>query len=261
MEFSILTYNVLYNRASFRLGEIILKCKPDIICLQEIDTDEGNLKQIEKFGYKLADYSNSFFRFDKIFGIATFYNSDTLRATDSVTFPLPRSVYEFILVILRVLKGGNKPRTVLKTDFICKKNRMKLAVYNIHLTVVATNQGRVKHIRKIIDFVNNHKNTPTIIAGDFNYFPYSRKQLEELMKHHGFIEATKKLDYTTEMTSSGKMEQYNFVQRIFSKIIQKIFTNRLKLDYIFYKNLKLHQTRRIDISISDHYPIVAKFEI
>lgn len=260
MRFSVLTYNVLYNQASFHLDEILAKSRPDIICLQEIDTDEGNLKKIEKYGYKLADYSNSFFRFDKVFGVATFYKSDILRSTYSVTFPLPRSVYEFILVILRILKGGNKPRTVLKTDFILKKDNTKLTVYNVHLTVVATNQGRVKHIRKIIDFVNNHKNTPTIITGDFNYWPYSRKQLEELMKNHGFTEATKKLVYTSELTSSGKMEQFNLVQRFLSRIIQRFFTNRFKLDYIFYKNLKLHQTKRIDINISDHYPIVARFD-
>lgn len=262
MQLSVLTYNVLYNQAFNRLGDILNETKPDIICLQEIDTDEVNLKQIEKYGYKLADYSNSFIRFGKIYGVATFYNSKICNFLRSSSFQLPRSIYETILVIIRFLRGGNKPRTVLRTDFRIIGSKINIVTYNTHLGVMESNQARVKRMKKIVNFIENHKKMPTVIAGDLNYHPYARKQLEELMKSNGFYEATSVINYTMRLTSSGgKQEQYNWIQRFLSKIIQKLYSNYFKLDYMFYKNLKLIQIKRIESNLSDHYPIIAKFNI
>lgn len=262
MMFSILTYNVLYNSAFTHLKDLLIKHKPDIICLQEVDTNESNLKQIERYGYRLADYSNSFFRFDKIYGIATFYSSNSFKVMNSSTMRLPRSIYELFLYIIRLLKGGNKPRTVLHTEFIHLNTKRKLAVYNTHLTLIATNQGRVKHLKKIIHFTTqDHKPISTIFTGDFNYFPYSRKLLESLMDSYGFKEATKLINYTSRLSPNGQFEKFNYFQKICSRIIQKIFSNRFKLDYMFYKKLTLIETKRIESNLSDHYPILAKFQI
>lgn len=259
MNFSLLTYNVLYNKAFDKLGKIIDISSPDIICLQEIDTNENNLKNIEKFGYKLADFSNSFINLGKIYGVATFYNPNKIKFMESTTLQLPRSIYEMILLIIRILRGGNKPRTVLKTDFQLN-NGAKITIYNTHLTVISTNQARVKQIKTIVDFIKNHIELPLIITGDLNYHPYARKQLEELMKKHNLQEATSNINYTMQL-SSGKFANYNLFQKITSKLIQIIFKDRFKLDYMFYKNLKMIETKRIDIQFSDHFPIIATFKV
>ena len=63
MKFTLLTYNVLFNKAFSHLPDILKQYQPDIVCLQEVDTREENLNQLEKCGYRLADYANCFIDF------------------------------------------------------------------------------------------------------------------------------------------------------------------------------------------------------
>jgi len=260
MNFSLLTYNVLYNKAYLELEKILKECSPDIVCLQEIDTEEKNLEYLEKFGFKLADYSNSFLKFGKIYGIATFYNPNRLRLIESNFFFLPKSIYEFFLTVLKMLKGGNKSRTLLETHFMLNKSKTRIAVFNTHLTLLGANGIRLKQIKEALVNYEIKEKKPLIMAGDFNYFPYGRKNLENLMKQYGFAEATRNIDYTIKYSPSGKREQYNFIQKLAAKLYSKFFTNRLKIDYIYYKNLVLKKTERIDLRLSDHFPIISYFE-
>ncbi len=257
-ELSLLTYNVLYNNAYNEIETLINRHHPDLVCLQEIDTNENNLSQLEKHGYRLADYSNSFIKFGQIFGVATFYNPDHLKFTKSITLELPRSIYEIIILGIRLLRGGNKPRTVLKTDFRLK-NGQKITIYNTHLAVFETNGARVKQMKKIFEFIDANKKLPVIITGDFNYYPYRRRQLESIMEKHQLSEATNNLTYTMQLSADGKKEKYNLLQKIFSRILFKLYTDRFKLDYIFYKNLTVRETRRVNFQFSDHFPILSIF--
>src|SRR3989344_4360614 len=134
MTFSLLTYNVLFNKAFLQIENILYKYKPDIVCLQEVDTSSNNLTRLEKFGYKLADYSNSFIQFGKIYGIATYFNPEKLKLIKSNSFNLPKSIYELIITLIRILRGGNKPRTILRTDFLLNKKK-SISIFNIHLSL------------------------------------------------------------------------------------------------------------------------------
>lgn len=239
MTISILTYNVLFNSAVSSFENILNFCRPDIVCLQEIETDEANLRLIEKHGYKLADFSNSFIKFGKVFGLATFYNPDTLEYKDSASLTLPRSYYEFFLVLLR---GGNNPRTVLKTEFATKKTGKKITNYNLHLSAWGTNGIRVKQIRTTLEDLHIDKQSAIIIAGDFNY-PYQRKKFQELIEEYSLSEATTNM-YTT---FEGKWFE--------------IFPMKLKLDYILFKNIQLIKTEKVPFRDSDHFPILSEFEV
>ncbi|MDH7476126.1 MAG: endonuclease/exonuclease/phosphatase family protein [Microgenomates group bacterium] len=241
MAFSLLTYNVLFNQACDFLGQVFKDCQPDVFCLQEVETNEANLKKIEKLGYRLADYSNSFIKFAKILGVATYYNSKKLEFIESKTIRLPYSIYEVFLIILR---GGNRPRTVLKTDFIEKETGKKFTLYNVHFSTWATNQARNRQIIETINSIDPEiiDRMPTIIAGDFNY-PYGRKKFESIIKNHHFKEATNNLFFTFETKIFG------------------LFKIKLKDDYILYRNIKLLKTKRIYFRKSDHYPIFARFEL
>ena len=115
MTFSLLTYNVLFNRAFSKLEKILSKYNPDILCFQEVDTGEENLIRLEKYGYKLADYSNSLIKFGIVYGIATYYNPKKIKLLDTDSFDLPKSLYEVITTAFKILKGGGKPRTI----FVC----------------------------------------------------------------------------------------------------------------------------------------------
>jgi len=258
MTFSVFTYNTLFNRAVEEIKPLILEHQPDVLCLQEVKTDEANLKMIEKFGLKLADFSNSFIKFGQVFGVATFYNPKKLRHVRSTALHSGSNLTEILFQIFQALLGYNKPKTFLKSDFVEKTSKKDFSICNIHLYVVGSNALRLKHIKEVIQGIETKEKTPLILAGDFNYFPYLRRRLENLMKTHGFKEATKNIFQTIKFTRDGIFENFNLFQRVSIKIAKKLLQN-LKIDYIFYRNLKLVKTERIEVRFSDHFPIISYF--
>ena len=238
MKFSLITYNLRYNKAINEVGQIIKKYEPDILCFQEIATDEPNLQILQNTGFKIADYSNSFIRRGKIYGVTTFYNTDKFKLINSNSFNLPTNLYQIVSFFLY---GNKKPRTVLKNEFI-SKNRKKVIIYNIHLTPIATNQLRIKQINNTFGYLDLTNNNSVIIAGDFNY-PYGRKRFEQEIGNFKLKEATNNINFTLER-----------------KILKRISV-KLKLDYVLYKNLRLLSNEKILNYKSDHFPIISTFSI
>lgn len=253
MQLKVLTFNVLFNRALPGLAHIVAETKPDIICLQEIETDQKSLNKYQPKDYLLADYSNCFIKFGKIFGLATYYRTSTLSLVRSESLNLPRSFIEAFLV---VLKGGNNPRTFLKTIFNIKDGSRKLVIYNIHLTALGSNGARLKQLKETLEDV--HEDTslkhPTIIAGDLNYYPLRRKKLENIMEAYGLREATAGITYTFDKDRY----QDDFLHTFILKLTP--WSSHTKTDYILYRNLNFKQVKRLDVELSDHFPIVASFE-
>lgn len=256
MQFTLLTYNTLLSDAQRGLRAIFQTYTPDIACLQEIDTNEYNLEQIEHADYRLADYSNGFIKFGKVYGVATFFSPKTISFSSSKSINLPRGYLEILSFVLRIFRTKKKDRTVLRTKFSFKNSDKKIIVYNIHLSAHGTNGIRLKQLKKTLDDIAHENGYPTILVGDFNY-PYGRKKLEDLMHENGFIEATNNIQFT----SDGKLLHYSFFEKILARILQLIFGKNHKLDYVFYKNCTSLSTLRIDVPYSDHFPIITKFEI
>lgn len=256
MQFSVLTYNTLLYDAQRGLSAIFKKYVPDIVCLQEMDTDEKNIMHIEKLGYQLADYSNGFIKFGVVYGVATFIRSQAGKCINSKSITLPRGLGEAIGFILRIFKTQKKDRTVLKTEFMLGNSKQKVVVYNIHLSAHGANGIRIKQLERTLSDIKRLNSTATILLGDFNY-PFGRKKLEELMQLNGFSEATNAIGFTT----NGNLLYYTFIEKILIKVLRFFIGKKNKLDYIFYKNCKVVSTIRIDASLSDHFPILAKFEI
>lgn len=239
MQFKLLTYNLLYNKALARIGTILEAQKPDILLIQEYNTAERNSSIIESKGYKLANFSNSFHKHNTTYGVATYYNPKTVSVISSRSFDLPRSVYELMLILFY---GGNKPRTVLKTDFISKIGKKQFVVYNMHLSYFNTNSLRIKQIKEMLKSLtlNSH---PVLIGGDFNYMPYRRRDFEKVISEYNLKEATSTIPYT------------------FEKKIFWFFKLHWKLDYILYHNIHTIRAKRIETTDSDHYPILCTFSI
>lgn len=239
MNYTTLTYNLHYNKASQELRSVLRDCDPDIVFLQELTTDEESMKTIMDLGYELADFSNSFVKGKNIYGVATFYRSSLIELQKTKSFNIPSSV---IQIITFLLKNRSNPRTVLRTDFIIKKNKVPLCAYNIHFSPNATNALRIKQLNNTLNDLTVPKKDPLIIAGDFNY-PYGRRKLEEILGKHHLLEATNNVFYTSRQT---------FFKR---------FALKLKLDYVFYRNLTLISNKRVEVFHSDHFPILSKFEL
>lgn len=260
MKFSLLSYNTLFNEAIKELPNL-LKQTPDIICLQEVLTEEKNLKKISEHGYRLADFANGFVSFGKIFGVATFYNPKTIKFKKSNTVNLNTSASEYFFFILRILLGFNQPKVILKTDFIHKETRKKFSVCNIHLYVIGSNKQRVNHLNYALKSIDSKKNPFLIVCGDFNYFPYQRKKLEKTMQKHNLKEATKNIRQTMNIIKEGISEKFSRLQRAFIPLFNRYLVKHIKTDYIFYRGVKLVKTERIDNRHSDHYPILSTFSI
>lgn len=258
MAFSVCTYNTLFNRAVDSIKPVVLKHKPDILCLQEIKTEETTLRTIEKWGFRLADFSNSFIKFGKVFGVATFYNPKKFRHLSSLSLHSGSNLTEIAFQIFQAILGYNKPKTFLKSDFKDKTSGKIVSICNVHLYVVGSNALRIKHIKEVVESAEVKGNRPLIMAGDFNYFPYQRRRLENVMRHYGLKEATKNIFQTIKFTRDGLFENFNFFQRVSLKLAKKLLAN-LKIDYIFYRGLKLNRTKRIEVRFSDHFPIVSSF--
>lgn len=261
MNLSLLTYNTLFNNGVQKLEELANTYHPDIICLQEAFTDDKSIQKIEKFGYKIADYSNSFVKFGKIFGVITFYNPKVLVYKESLTLNLGTNLGEYFFYLLRIILGYNQPKTFLETNFFHKLAKKKISICNVHLYVIGSNELRIKHIDNVLKSINLSEKKQLVIVGDFNYFPYKRKTLEKMMAKYGLFEATANIRQTMKFTKDGKFEKYNFFQRSTLPFINKFFVKHIKTDYSFYRGLKLVSTERIESHYSDHYPIISRFEI
>ena len=238
MQLKLLTYNLFFNKALEKIDEVVTSQKPDIVLLQEFQTSSVGFTPIEKLGYKLANYSNSFLKHGTTFGVATFYNPGKLVVRKSYSIDLPRSIYELFLILFY---GGNKPRTVLKTDFELKTSKKKFTVYNIHLSWFNTNSLRIKQLKEVFKTIGTD-GSPILVGGDFNY-PYGRRKFELFIKEYNLHEATNTILYT------------------FEKRFLKFIKLRWKLDYILYHNIDTITTSRINITNSDHYPIISEFAL
>jgi len=260
MKFSLLTYNTLFNKAFSRLPDILSKYQPDIVCLQEVDTKEENLKKLDKYGYLLADYANCFIEFGNIWGVATYYKPNKFELKNSQPIHLINGLYEVIKIVVRMFKNRGLRRTILKTNFNFKNTKKSITVFNLHLSAISLNTLRIKQLN-MINF-DGTSNKPVILTGDYN-FPIERKKLETIMKKYELKEATDNLFYTLRYPIKP-YDQFGAIYRIlywlFSKIIRKIWISEVKLDYIFYRDLKKISTERIEVDYSDHFPVLAEFQ-
>lgn len=239
MNISILTYNVFFNKALSIVPKLLDTYKPDIICLQEVETSQEHLQKLEIDNYKIADFSNSFIKFSKVFGLVTFYNPTHLKLIETSSIDIPRS---FIEVLVTIFRGFNNPRTVLKTKFIHLPTNKIVNVYNVHFThLIASNRTRIRQLQETLSDLDHAYEDASIITGDFNY-TYGRKKFEEIIQAHNFAEATNNLTFT-------------------ARGIHHLLFLKLKSDYILYKNLQLVSNEKIDYTESDHYPIFSRFRI
>lgn len=240
MKISILTYNVYFNKATKDLPLIASEYSPDILCLQEVETSDEHLDSFHIKNLEMADYSNSFIKHGTVFGLVTFYNKSKLRLISSRSFDIPRSFYEALIIMFR---GFNNSRTAIRSEFEHIETKQKVIFYNMHLSpLYASNSTRTKQLLETFKDLQIPEKERVLIAGDFN-FPYGRKKLEEITQQYNLEEATNELLFTHENT------------------FFKFFNFKLKLDYIFFKNMKSIHTEKINYRYSDHYPIYAEFQI
>ncbi len=253
-----MTYNLLLHNAAKEISCLVSSYSPDIICFQEVLLEKKDeLLRLIPSHYRLAGYSNSFIKFGKIYGVATLYNKNKFQLVNSINNRIPHTLYDWFRFFSNIFKLSVK-REYFQTTFLIFSSKKKFSVFNIHLTAEASNEARINQLKNILKHTNKIKN-PIVIAGDFNYIPYRRKKLELLLNSYKFKEATNKISFT--FFAKKNLFFYGFFLKLITKIISQFITLRYKLDYIFYRQMRLVECQRLDSKISDHYPIFAIFEI
>ncbi len=110
-----------------------------------------------------------------------------------------------------------------------------LRVYDLHLETRISVKERGEQIQAILDHAQRYADLPTVILGDFNTFTNgATRRMNELMEAAGF-----------QCPLAGD-----------EKTFQQKFFLRLKLDWIWARNLKMEGADvEGDIVISDHRPL------
>lgn len=234
----VMTFNVQhcldYNNKEIDVDLFVKSIKrfnPDICGLNEIRGEgpvDGYTDQTNALGDGLG-YNRYFAKAIDVQGTSPYGNAFVtkypVKSAETVAVPDP---------VFKVDEGKYESRCVLKS--VVDVGGKDLLVLVCHMGLALGERiNAVKEICRIIDGTD----MPLILMGDFNATPDSDelKPLFERLSDTDVIAAEK-----------GK---YTFPS----------YKPEKKIDYIFYRNLKCLNVETVEKVISDHYPIVAEFEL
>ncbi|WP_456322736.1 endonuclease/exonuclease/phosphatase family protein [Hydrogenimonas sp.] len=225
-KFSILCWNVQKRSGNYRFETVMRKILQDhpaqIIALQEGRRKKGSLCRLEGLAY--AKMSCNIQAPFGDFGVVTLstFPGETLRLYRSGVREAGFATRKSALLTRHTLPGGQT-----------------LHLLNLHAINFVWHALFEKEIEAIVNMLKEASCTPhLIVAGDFN--TWSRKRmdlLEREMEHLGLLRA--------------KLQSAHLVKSI----------GRRMLDHIYYKGVELKYATAIDVSLSDHNPIYATFEL
>ncbi len=116
-------------------------------------------------------------------------------------------------------------------------------IYNLHLESQASDRGRTKQIREVLEDLNTHytPETPVILAGDLNTQQGDNSPVLRELKANGFQDALQ--DYQGPLgTKVGSQ-------------------SRRKKDWILVRHLRFTSGQIVGLAISDHYPLLVRLAL
>lgn len=228
---SLLSYNVEYGKNLDQIYKWIasLDLKPQIICLQEFPEKEiENLEKNKLHENQLVHFAQGLSNKDEIFGELTIIDSSSIKVLKVNYLDFGRDNLESFY-----------KRKVIKRSAIINELKISdktFSLANVHLTPLSLHGYRRKQLSKVIEKTALES---SVIVGDFNY--------SSLLNRNGLITFMEKFDYKL----AG----------------EKLVTNKYKykipqqLDYVFYKNMDFSEMKVFDLPYSDHFPVLATFEV
>lgn len=232
----LVSYNIEWGKNLDKAGDwlMALTPAPDIICLQEIPQTKvaSFRKMLQSHGYN-SKYAPGYTDHNVTYGELTAYNTEQVILVFSKVVELGSSI------VARFISQHNSEYSSLLTVF--KHKNKTFIIINIHLLPFALNGRRRKQLGIAIEALGflKYVNMPSLIVGDYNYSSLIfRGGLIRFMANHGFTIGHKK----------------------------KIITHRKwrinhQTDYVFSRNCKINNIKSEKIKLSDHYPILVKFEV
>ncbi len=272
--FKIATYNLEVSRRPEKLIKNICDMANNgvsIFCLQEVTLREKEqfimnklLKQLGKDWQAEWAVENNSGNFS--FGNAIVWKQKEFKKVDSYNIILPkrRAPRPHEKIFSRMIGFSGKPitRRGLVVDFSYQQE--KLRVCCVHADVLGGAQHRRQQVRFLLENLQKLSSVAqTIIAGDFNtinivYKNKERGHLQRMFSEYGFKDTTKEIDWSHDIYQSNFVRDGLWVEKIV-KGLRLHF--RQKLDYIWEKNLDFTSARRIEVTGSDHLPLVVSFKL
>ncbi|MGF2948886.1 endonuclease/exonuclease/phosphatase family protein [Microbacterium alcoholitolerans] len=167
----LISYNLRKHRAAGELAELVSRHDPDILCLQECDTQDlrdtvGGLSLIE------ATSGNRL-------GLAMYVRRNTFRVESVRTIGLKKSLHD------RVLKPAHE--RVLGARMTNIDTGRHVIVASFHAApLTALNSLRRNQIRAALDELQSlGPDLPVLMVGDYNY-PVFKENLGQTVREHGY---------------------------------------------------------------------------
>lgn len=265
----IATYNLELSQHQDAIIDNLVAMVRDgvgILCLQEVVIYE-NENIIARLQAKLGGDWEAFCHLGEKKDIAgmgncILWNKKIISASSKHPVLLPYSqkfaIHEKVFTLL--VGGLSKPLKRRSVFINFSLQGTEFCVANVHLDHNGGAKNRLKQLayakNQLDDIATSDK---VILCGDFNCFDllktgYEYDSYEKLLRPD-YVEATKNIDWTGDLydvdTSKGLVA--------FGKTIRFLNIHvRRKIDYIWLKNIRLKECRKLDLSGSDHKPIVAE---
>lgn len=209
----------------------IKNINPDICGLNEVRGEgplDGYTDQTNALGDGLG-YNRYFAKAIDVQGTSPYGNAFVTRypvkSVETVAVPDPIFKYEI---------GKYESRCVLKAVVDVSGKDVLVLVCHMGLAL-GERKNAVKEICKIVDSTD----MPLVLMGDFNALPDS-EELKPLFE---------------------RLSDTDALAQVKGKCTFPSYKPNIKIDYIFYKNMKCTGVETVEKVVSDHYPVVAEFEI
>lgn len=246
--FRFLTYNLWYSKNWREEIDFIKKQNPDILTLQEITKnipkfDLDNTDVFREFEKALSDYKGVVAPISrKLERGREIYYANAIFSK----FPIISSKIHYYLKPLDWTKDYDKQSRNL-TEVKLNVGNKELFIYTAHFNYAPEfkdTEIKIKEAKKVSMIIKGKR--PMIFAGDLNSYPGS-KVINTISQEATYIDKQNRPTWT----------KHPFSYRGFNE-------NKLnwKLDYVFIsRELSCKEFRLVDVSYSDHLPIVVDFEL
>lgn len=270
---NILSYNILLSKYPEKIINNCVDFAKDgvmIFCLQEvvkypqknfiIDDLLNALGKDWKATYHLGDEKSSLNS-----GTCIIWNSNFITLKTSKKILLPKitqlSIHEIFLNKLLGFKGSPVYRRAITGLFEYQGSEIVIA--SIHLNNVGGTKHRLKQLEYFIETIKKEWQAKyEIFCGDFNSYDvlktgYEKQAFGQVLGGK-FEDAAKDLPWTVDLANLDTPESFPYFVMLIKAL--KIHFRR-KLDYIWVNDLKIIDCRKVNVSGSDHYPVIAKLEM